>query len=68
MEPLNFSFLSITEWGIDLDYCDTEWFALEKNKDHIPRGKTEGSGDLWANHDCISKCCFAFRGSLICYC
>ena len=34
MEPLNFSFLSITEWGIDLDYCDTEWFALEKNKDH----------------------------------
>ena len=21
-------------WGIDLDYCDTEWFALEKNRDH----------------------------------
>ena len=20
--------------GIDLDYCDTEWFALEKNQDH----------------------------------
>ena len=20
-------------WGIDLDYCDTEWFALETNKD-----------------------------------
>ena len=34
MEPLNFSFLSITEWGIDLDYCDTEWFALETNRDH----------------------------------
>ena len=23
------SFFSITGWGIDLDYCDTEWFALE---------------------------------------
>ena len=21
-------------WGIDLDYCDTEWFALETNRDH----------------------------------
>ena len=20
--------------GIDLDYCDTEWFALEMNRDH----------------------------------
>ena len=22
----NFSFSSITDWGIDLDYCDIEWF------------------------------------------
>ena len=21
-------------WGIDLDYCDIEWFALESNRDH----------------------------------
>ena len=21
-------------WGINLDYCDTEWFALERNRDH----------------------------------
>ena len=21
-------------WGIDLDYCDTEWFVLEMNRDH----------------------------------
>ena len=26
---VRFSFFSITGWGIDLDYCDTEWFALE---------------------------------------
>ena len=30
----NFSFSSITGWGIDLDYCDVEWFALEMNRDH----------------------------------
>ena len=21
-------------WGIDLDYCDIEWFALETNREH----------------------------------
>ena len=26
--------LHITGWGIDLDYSDTEWFALETNRDH----------------------------------
>ena len=34
MEPLNLNFFSITGWGIDLDYCDIEWFALETNRDH----------------------------------
>ena len=33
-EPFNFSFFSITGQGIDLDYCDIEWFALEMNRDH----------------------------------
>ena len=27
-------FFSVTGWGIDLDYCDIEWFALEINRDH----------------------------------
>ena len=31
---VNFSFFGTTGWGIDLDYCDTEWFALETNRDH----------------------------------
>ena len=31
---MNLSFFSITGWGIDLDYCDIEWFALETNRDH----------------------------------
>ena len=30
----NFSFFVISDWGIDLDYCDIECFALETNKDH----------------------------------
>ena len=25
---------SISGWGIDLDYHDVEWFALETNRDH----------------------------------
>ena len=30
----NFGFFSVSGWGIDLDYCDIEWFALEMNRDH----------------------------------
>ena len=33
IEPFNFSFFSISGWGIDLDYCDIEWFALEMKRD-----------------------------------
>ena len=29
IELFNFSFFSISGWGLDLDYCDVEWFALE---------------------------------------
>ena len=34
IEPFNFSFFSITGWGIDLYYSGIEWFALEMNSDH----------------------------------
>ena len=34
IEPFNFSFFSITGRGIDLDYRDIEWFALETNRDY----------------------------------
>ena len=30
----NFSSFGITGQGIDLDYCDVAWFALETNGDH----------------------------------
>ena len=28
-----FSFFGINGWGIELYYCDNEWFALETNRD-----------------------------------
>ena len=34
IESFSFSFFSVTGWGIDLDYCDIEWFVLEMNRDH----------------------------------
>ena len=35
IEPFNFSFFGISGWGIDLDYCGMERFALEMNKDNF---------------------------------
>ena len=34
-EPFNFSFFNVSDWGIDLDYCDIEYFALEMNRDML---------------------------------
>ena len=31
---VNFSFFSITGWGIGLDYRGIEWSALETNRNH----------------------------------
>ena len=30
----SFRFFSLTGWGINLNYCDIDWFALEMNRDH----------------------------------
>ena len=34
IESFNLSFFSVTGQGIDLDYCDIEWLALEMNRNH----------------------------------
>ena len=34
IELFNFSCFGVTGWGIDLNYRDIEWFALEMNRDH----------------------------------
>ena len=41
-------------WGIDLDYCDTEWFALELNRDHSVIFETASKyciSDSFVDHD-----------------
>ena len=35
IEPFNFSFFSVTGWGIGLDHHDIEWFALEMNSHSV---------------------------------
>ena len=35
IELFKFSIFSITGWGLNLDYSDIEWFALEMNRDHF---------------------------------
>ena len=32
--PIQISFFCVSGWGIDLDYCDGEWFTLVTNRDH----------------------------------
>ena len=53
IELFKFSFFSVTGWGLDLDYCDIEWFALETNRNHsvvflsgavLSGNKVSGSG------------------------
>ena len=34
IELFNFSFFGIIGQGIELGYCDIEWFVLETNRDH----------------------------------
>ena len=34
IKPFNLRFFGISGWGIDLEYCDSEWFALETSNDH----------------------------------
>ena len=48
------SFFGITGWGIDLDYRDFEWFALETNKDHSVNFETASKyciSDSSVDHD-----------------
>ena len=48
---------TITGWGIDLDYCDIEWFALETNRDHSVVFEIASKyciSDSFVDHDCYS--------------
>ena len=53
-----------TRWGIDLDYCDFEWFALEINRDHSLNFEIAPNyyiSDFFADYDGYS---ISFKGFL----
>ena len=50
-------------WGIDLDYCDIEWFALETNRLHSAIFEivlTSCISDSFVDHDGYSISCKGF--------
>ena len=54
IELFNFSFFSVTGWGIDLDNCDIERFALEMNRDNSVVFEITSKNcisDSFVNHD-----------------
>ena len=68
LELFNFSFFIISGWGIDLDYCDIEWFALETNRDHSVVFKIAYKyciSDSFVDHDGYSISSKGFLPSLI---
>ena len=57
-KPFNFNFLSISGWGIDLNYFDAEWFVLEMNRDLSVIFETAPKyciSDSFVDHDGYSK-------------
>ena len=63
MEPFNISFFSTAGQGIDLDYRDIEWFALETNRDPsvIETASKYCISDSFVDHDGYS---FSSKGFL----
>ena len=51
---IQLSFFRVTGWGIVLDYCGIEWFALEMNRDHSVVFEIESKyciSDSFVDHD-----------------
>ena len=60
-------YFSVTGWGIDLDNCDNEWFALETNRDHSVVFEILCSEVLWRpirpfRTNTPKRCPFHYRG------
>ena len=57
-----------TDLGIDLDYCDIEWFALETNRDHSVVFETVSKyciSDSFVDHDGYSISSKGFLPTII---
>ena len=60
--------LRVTSWGINLDYCDIEWFALETNRDHSVVFETASKYcilDSFVDHDGYSISSEGFLPSVV---
>ena len=65
---VNFSFFSITGWGIDLDYGCIEWFALGMNRDHSVIFKIASKyciSDSFVDHDGYSISSKGFLSTVV---
>ena len=63
-----FSFFSITGWGINLDYCDIEWFALAMNGDHsvvFDIASKDCISDSFVDHDGYSNSSQGFLPTVV---
>ena len=68
IELFNVNFFGISGWGIDLDYCDIEWFASEMNRDHFAIFQTASkycSLDSFVDHDGYSISSKGFLSTVI---
>ena len=45
--PINFSFFSISDWDMDLDYCDVEWFASVMKQDYSVVLRFHTNTEFW---------------------
>ena len=54
-----------TSWGIDLDYCDIEWFALETNRDHLSFMRLHPRTAFWTLLLTMRAAAFLLRDSCL---
>ena len=65
---VSFNYFSITCQGIDLDYCDIEWFALETNRYHSVVFETASKyciSDSFVDHDGYSVSSKGFLSTVV---
>ena len=58
----------LQRWGIDLDYCDIEWFALEMNRDHSVVFETASKYcilDFFVDYDSYSIASMGFLPTVV---
>ena len=58
IELFNFSFFSLTGWGIDLDYCDIEWLEyqrLNRDQSEVDGNKQRSFLEMNRDHSVVNE-------------